>query len=941
MNTRGFKSIRLLWLLVFCALLQGAQAQQKLSGQLPLDPQVKVGKLKNGLTYYIRKNEKPENKVELRLVINAGSIQEDDDQQGLAHFTEHMAFNGSENFQKNDIVSFLQSIGVEFGADLNAYTGFDETVYILPIPTEKKENVDKAFQILQDWAGAVGFDPEEIEKERGVVLEEERSGRGAEERMFRATYPRMLEGSKYADRLPIGKVEVLKTFKPEVIKRFYQDWYRPNLMAVIVVGDIDPMEAERLIKEHFSQLKNPAKLRPRKDNPVPPRKKSEGLVVTDQEATHHRITINYPYKRQKEQNTLGAYREYLLRNLFTSMLSQRMQELMQKEQPPFLYAANAFGSLARGYENYYAYAYLGKGGVAPAINALVAENERARIFGFTPAEIDRTKKMMLKSIERAYNERDKTESARLAGQYIRHFLEAEPIPGIENEYKYYQKFLDEITVAEVNAYVSKTIPSPEEPKLVILTGPEKADFKIPANEELLAMTEKAAEQKIEAYEEGAIAAALMDTKPKPGKIIEETTDEALGTTELKLENGVRVILKPTDFKNDQVVLTASRLGGQYNYDPSDRHNAEYAASLVSQMGIGNFSPIDIRKVLAGKNASANPRIGAVSEGINGQSSATDVETMLQLVYLYFTEPRKDMELFNSFVSKQQAMYQNMTANPQHTFQDSVLTTLYNDHPWAPSLPTPETFSKIDPDRILEIYKDRFGNAQGFTFVLVGKLDMDTLKPLIATYLGSLPSTDKTPTYKDVGLRPASGPLKKEVRKGTEPKSLIRMFWNGETTFSLEEQFKIQAMVEAINIKIIETLREDMSGIYGGGMYGALNKYPYNSYSFGITLPCGPENVDKLIAATLQEIEKIKKNGPSEADLNKVKETWKQQYLVNIKDNNFWARHLIQSEELGTDPSRILSYEKRVDALAPKDVQDMAKKYLDMNNYVQFVLNPES
>lgn len=941
MNTRKLKSIPLLLMLMFCTLLQTTQAQQKLTAQLPVDPQVKVGKFKNGLTYYIRKNEKPENKVELRLVVNAGSIQEDDDQQGLAHFAEHMAFNGSENFKKNDIVSFLQSIGVEFGADLNAYTGFDETVYILPIPTEKKENVEKAFQILEDWASAVAFDPEEIEKERGVVLEEERSGRGAEERMFRATYPVMLQGSKYADRLPIGQVDILKTFKPEVIKRFYEDWYRPNLMAVIVVGDIDPAEAERQIKEHFAGLKNPAKPRPRIDNPVPPRKKSEGLVVTDKEATHHRVTINYAYKLQDEQNTLAAYRENLLRNLFISMLSQRIQELMQKEEPPFLYAANGFGGLARGYENYYSYAYLGKKGVEPAINALVAENERARRFGFTASEVDRTKKMMMKSIERAYNERDKTESARLAAEYIRNFLEEEPIPGIENEYKYYQRFLGEITVDEVNAYVSKTIPAPEAPELVILTGPEKADFAMPTNEELLTMTQTAARQEITPYEEGAIASALMETKPEPGKIITETKDEALGTIELKLENGVNVILKPTDFKNDQVILTASRPGGQYNYDASDRLNVEYAAALVSQMGVSDFSPIDIRKVLAGKNASANPRIGSVSEGISGQSSVTDIETMLQLVYLYFTEPRKDEELFNSFVSKQQAMYQNMTADPQYTFQDSVLTALYEDHPWAPQLPTPETFSKIDLDRALEIYKDRFGNAQGFTFVLVGALDVEALKPLLETYLGSLPSTEKTPTFKDVGLRPADGPLKKDVRKGTEPKSLIRIFWNGETPFSLEEQFKIQALVEVMNIRIIETLREEMSGIYGGGMYGALNKYPYSSYSFGVTLPCGPENVDELIAATLGEIEKIKKEGPSEADLNKVKETWKQQYLVNMKDNGFWARHLIQSEELNTDPSRILTYEKRVDALTPKDVQAMAKKYLEKDNYAQFVLNPEN
>lgn len=940
MKRLQIQAIKGLFLLVLFSCLHPLQAQDKLDEKLPVDPQVKIGKLANGLTYYIRKNLKPENKVELRLVVDAGSILEDDDQQGLAHFAEHMAFNGSENFQKNDIVSFLQSIGVEFGADLNAYTSFDETVYILPIPTEKKENVEKAFQILEDWAGAVGFDPAEIEKERGVVLEEERSGRGAEERMFRITYPKMLEGSKYAQRLPIGKVEVLKSFKPDAIKRFYKDWYRPDLMAVIVVGDIDPLEAERLINEHFSDLKNPAKPRPREEAKVPERKRSEALVVTDKEATHHLVDINFSYKPAKDQTTLAAYREYLLRNLFTSMLSQRMQELMQKEQPPFLYAANSFGSLARGYESYNAFAYLGKGGVETAINALVAENERARKFGFTANELDRTKKMMMKSIERAYNERDKTESARLAGEYIRHFLEEEPIPGIENEYKYYQEFLDDITLEEVNGYVSKIIPSPSEHKLVLFTGPEKAEFKIPSNEELLAMTERAYQQDVKPYEEKAIASSLMENPPKPGKITAEKKNEDLGLTELTLANGVKVIVKPTDFKNDQVILSASRLGGQYNFDPADRYSVEFAATLVSQMGIGDFSPIDIRKVLAGKNASVSPRLGTISEGVNGQSSASDVETLLQLVHLYFTAPRKDMELYHSFVSKQQSMYQNMEADPQYTFQDSMLKTIYRDHPWAPSLPRPETFSKINPDRALEIYKQRFGNANGFTFVIVGTIDTEKLKPLLETYIGSLPSTGKTSSYKDVGLRPVKGPLRKEVNKGTEPKSLVRILWNGETPYSEDENFRIQGLVEIMNIKIIESLREELSGIYGGGMYGVMNKHPYNSYSLGITIPCGPENVDKLIAATHAEIEKIKKDGPSEADLNKVKETWKQQYLVNIKDNGFWARQIIHSIETDSDPERVLSYQKRVDALTPKDIQAVAKKYLDKNNYLQFILNPE-
>jgi zinc protease len=939
MNILNRKALqKLFWLILFVPSI--TTAQDKLQQPLPLDPAVKIGKLSNGLTYYIRKNHRPEKKVELRLVVNAGSIQEDDDQQGLAHFTEHMAFNGSKNFKKNDIVSFLQSIGVEFGADLNAYTGFDETVYILPIPTEKKENVEKAFQILEDWASTIAFNSAELTKERGVVLEEERLGKGADDRIFKVTYPKMFEGSKYSNRLPIGKPEVIKSFKPDAIKRFYKDWYRPNLMAVVVVGDIEPVEAEELIKKHFTNLKNPRNPRPRDLTDVPVRSKSEGMVVTDKEATNHVVEIYYSYKKDKQEITIGDFRRYLVEVLFRNMLSQRMQELTQKADPPFVFGASNIGGWARGYEGFNSFAYVSKGGAEPAIHALIRENERARKFGFTMPELERTKKMMMKGIERSYNERDKTESHSLTEEYIRHFLDQEPIPGIENEYQYYQEFLDGITLKEVNELTAETIPSDTAPKLVLFTGPEKAEIKIPSNEELIAMADAASKVDIKPYEEKLIASTLMENIPLPGKVIEQKENKTLATTELNLSNGIRVVLKPTDFKNDQVVMNGSRFGGQYLYDASERFNAEFASTVVSQMGVGQFSPTDLRKVLAGKNASVSPRIGSISESISGQSSASDIETMLQLTHLYFTQPREDEELFNSFVTKQQALYQNMASDPQYTFQDSVISILYRNHPWAPKLPKPETFSKIDKQRVLSIYKERFGNARGFTFVIVGKFDVASIIPLLETYLGSLPSTEKESTFKDVGLRPITGTLKKEIKKGTEPKSFIRIFWNGEAPFSESEQLRLQALAELMNIKITETLREDLSGIYGGGMYGSLNKYPYPSYSVGISLPCGPENVDKLAKAALAEVEKVKTKGPMEADLNKVKETWKQQYLVNMKENAFWARQLLQSYEQGTDIALVLDYEKRIAALTTKELQEAANKYLDMKNFVQVILNPE-
>lgn len=925
-------------LILFVARI--ATAQETLTDKLPVDPRLKIGKLSNGLTYYIQKNTRPEKKIELRLVVNAGSVLEDDDQLGLAHFTEHMAFNGSKNFQKNDLVSFLQGIGVKFGADLNAYTGFDETVYILPIPTEKKENIEKGFQILEDWASTIMFNGGEVDKERGVVLEESRLGKGAEDRMFRVVYPKMFEGSKYAQRLPIGKDDVLKNFKHDVIKRFYKDWYRPNLMAVIVVGDIEPAEAERLVKTHFEKLKNPSKQRERTMTDVPARTTSEGIVVTDKEATNHVIEINYSYKKAKETVTLSDYRDYLVRVLFTSMLGQRMQELTQKADPPFVFGGSNIGGWARGFESYQSFAYLSKGGVEPAVQALVQENERARKFGFTAAELERVKKMLLKNIERSYNERDKTESEHLVEEYVRNFLEKEPIAGIENEYKYYQKYLNGITLEEINQFVLKNVPAPADSKLVIMTGPEKADFKIPTNADLLTITENAAKGELLAYEDKAVASSIMEKSPAPGTLSDEKENKELGTTELTYSNGVKVILKPTDFKNDQVIMNASKFGGQFQYDPKERFNAEFASTVVAQMGVGEFSPLDIRKVLAGKTASVQPRLTTLSETFNGQSGATDVETMLQLTYLYFTQPRKDDDLFKSFISKQQALYQNMAADPQFTFQDSVISILYKNHPWAPKLPKPENFAQIDENRALEIYKERYGNANGFTFVIVGKFDVAAIKPLIATYLGSLPSSPSKTTFKDVGLRPVKGVVKREVKKGTEQKSFIRMFWNGEAPYSDAEQLKIQALTEILNIKVIESLREELGGIYGGGLFGNLNKNPYNNYSIGVSLPCGPENVDKLIAATLSEIDKIKTKGPTAEDLSKVKETWKQQYMINIKDNAFWARQLLQSAELGTNAGEVMTYEKRIAALTSKDMQATAVKYLDMKNYVQIVLNPE-
>jgi zinc protease len=572
--------------------------------------------------------------------------------------------------------------------------------------------------------------------------------------------------------------------------------------------------------------------------------------------------------------------------------------------------------------------------------ALMMENERARKFGFTISELERTKKTMLKGMENAFNERDKTESGNFTNQYVRNFLQKEPILGIESEHKYHNQLMSGITLHEINKYAATTIPA-DENKLVVLMAPEKPDYQLPTNEKLLAFVNTASKMEVKPYEEKAVASSLMDELPSPGRISFQKENKEVGFYELTLGNGVKVLLKPTDFKNDQIVLSGFRFGGQSNYDIEDRYNAENASTLTAQMGVGKFSPIDLSKMLAGKTVYVSPQISSTEESVSGSSSVADMEAMFQLVYLYFTQARKDEELFESYISKQQAIVQNILSNPQAVFQDSLFSIIFNNHPRAPRLPRAEDYNQINIDRVLAIYKERFSNANGFTFVITGSFTMEKIKPLIATYLASLPADkSKTLAYKDIGLRPVRGMVKREVKKGTEAKSFIAIQFNGEAPYSVPEQMSLAALIEVVNIKLTETLREKMSGAYTGGMNGGLSKHPYEKYSVGVFIPCGPENVDKLIAAIKKEIENIKKNGPLGKDLARVKENWKKQYQEKVKDNNYWIEQLQNCVENGLKPADILTYETRVDAITADEIRASANKYLDFKNYVQVVLNPE-
>ncbi|MBS1644042.1 MAG: insulinase family protein [Bacteroidetes bacterium] len=938
MRIRRLAFVNALIVALLC-LLSFPTLAQNLQMVLPSDPNVLKGQLSNGLTYYIRTNKKPANKVELRLVVKAGSILEDDDQQGLAHFMEHMNFNGLKHFEKNELVSYLQSIGVEFGADLNAYTSFDETVYILPIPTDKPGNLEKGFQIIEDWSHNALLTDKDINDERPVVLEESRLGKGANDRMLKKYFPKYASGTKYAERLPIGKDAILKTFKPDVLRRFYKDWYRPNLQAVMVVGDIDTATALKLIQQHFSGYTNPPNERPRNYLEPTPRSKPDAMVVSDKEAVSPQLSIIFPLSSEKEDLTLGDYKETLVRNLAILMLNQRLQDLAQSSKPPFPYASVGFDQLIHGYESFIASTTFSKDGIDQPLMALTAELIRARDYGFTAGELNRAKQDMMASMDKIYNERKTTNSSQYIDEYVRNFLTGETMPGLENEYQYYKELLPEISLTDVATMPKKWMHSLA--TFSLITAPQKAELKLPTDAALLAATQKGLTQKVTAPQEADVATTLLKTLPQPGKMIAKTEEKDLGTTTYTLSNGVLVTIKPTDFKSDEISLNGVKKGGTNNYGLSDKSNAQYAVSTVVSMGFGEFTPTQIDKILSGKVASVKMGMTGIEDQISGGSNIKDFETMLQLLYLRMTAPRKDEELFDAYKMKQKQQLQFLSASPQIYFLDSLYKILFQHNPLAASpIPVAKDFDAIKLDRALEIYRTEFGNAKGFHFFLVGNIQPDKALPLLEKYIGALPSNGTDPSFKDNGVRPVNGHVNLNIKKGKEKQSLVIALYHGERPYSEDFDLRAQAVAEVLNIKVIEELREKLGGIYTGGFQAEVAKEPYPHYQIMMYLPCGPENVAKLIAASNEEIKNIKENGVSEQDLEKVKSQWREKHLVSIKENGYWSGKLEAILFWGQDKNHVLDYEKWIEALRSKDIQETAKILFDGKNEFRAVLNPE-
>ncbi len=911
-------------------------ASGPLEAEIPPTPAVRTGRFDNGLTYYVRRHGKPENRAELRLVVNAGSILEDDDQRGLAHFVEHMAFNGTENFEKQEIVDYLESIGLSFGPDLNAYTSFDETVYMLKIPTDDEDIVATAFQILEDWAHAVSFDGEEIDKERGVVVEEWRLGRGAGARLRERQLPVIFKDSRYVERMTIGDKETLETAPHDTLRRFYRDWYRPDLMAVVAVGDFDADQVEARIEQHFAAIPAATEARERASYPVPGHAETLFSIETDPELAGTSVAVHYKHPAGS-QGAYGDYRTSLVQNLYHGMLNSRLGELTQEAAPPFLFAFSSMSPFVRTASVFSQQARVREGEVLPGLEALLIEVERVDRHGFTQTELDRAKTNTLRSYEQLNRERDKLRSGPLADELVRAYLEGEPIPGIEVELELVRRFLPAIELEEVNRQARDWIT--DENRVIVVSGPEKDAAPLPADGELLAVFEAVEGRNVEPFVDRVLDQPLLARVPAPGEILEETRIEELGVTEWRLSNGIRVILKPTDFQNDQIALTGFSPGGHSLVADEDHPSATFATAILGESGLGEFSQIELGKALAGKVAGAQVFISELEEGVSAFASPQDLETMFQLLYLRLTAPRLEDEAFQSLMSKMKILLRNRLSRPGAVFGDRFSEALSQGHPRRQPM-SEEILGKIDPETALEVYKRRFADVSDFTFILVGNFSPAAIAPHVRTYLASLPGTGREETWRDIGVRRPEGVVKVEVEKGLEPKARVQMLFSGDAEWSRENQHQLASLARVLRIRLREILREDLGATYGTSVDGGISWRPLQRYSFTIGFGCAPEEVDSLVAEVFTEIDRLKAEGVELSYVEKVQETQRRQRETSIKENGFWLGGLKTYYTRDLDPRLILTFDQLVDAVTPESLQQTAQEYLNTERYVLGVLKPE-
>jgi zinc protease len=903
---------------------------------LPKDAAFQQGQLENGLRYIIRTNPRPEDRAELRLAVNVGSLQEDDDQRGLAHFVEHMAFNGTEHFAGTELVQYLESVGMRFGPHINAYTSFDETVYMLAVPTDDQALLEKAFLILRDWAGGVRFEGEEIDKERGVLVEEWRLGRGAGTRVRDQQTPVLYHGSRYAERKVIGDVEVLREAPHAALRRFYCDWYRPELMAVVAVGDFDAEWVEGEIRRRFGDLENPTPSRSRIEYPVPDHDETLFSIVTDPELTRTMVSV-YTKMELQHDRTVADFRRALVRSMYHSLLNTRLAEIGRQPDPPFLFAFGSTNTLGRTRGVAVRSAVVPSGGVLKGLETVLEEVERAERHGFTAGELERLKKDLLRGYEQAWAERNTEESSALADEAVRHLLEREAIPGIGDEKAMAEALLPLITVEEVNgaARAWKT----EKNRVIVVAAPEDPENPPPSEEALLAVFRGAEESPLEPYRDDVLDEPLLAELPTPGEVVEERTVPEIGVTEWRLSNGVRVVLKPTDFKNDQVTFIAYSPGGTSLATDAQFLSARFASGIVTAGGLGRFDAVQLDKALAGKFAWASPFLSELEEGLSGGGAPDDLETLFQLIHLHFLQPRADGEAFASFLAKARTSLENRNRRPAAAFADALGEVLYRGHPRRQPM-TVEALAEIDLEEALAIYRDRFADAGDFTFVFVGNFTPEGLRSLVERYLGSLPTEGREESWRDIGLERPEGIERVEVASGVEPRARVVLSFGGETPWSRSASLDLSLMTDVLQGRLRDELREEQGAVYGVSVAGQLEPRPRENYQVVISFGCDPEKADGLVADVFREIEALRAGEVPGSYLANAQEAAIREREVGLQENDFWLSSLETYYTFGLDPREILTADARIREVTDERVREAALRYLTLDRYVLGIHRPE-
>ena len=926
--------------LVLLAVFIGTANAQKPTDLIALDKSVKMGKLPNGLTYYIRRNVKPEGKVDLHLAVNAGSVLEREDQQGVAHFLEHMAFNGTKNFPKNELTNYLQKAGVRFGADLNAHTGFDETVYDLPISSKDEKVLNNGYQVIRDWAGNCLLETEEIDKERGIILEEKRMRQGAGMRMMTEYFPRLLNGSIYGKRIPIGKEEIIKTAPRKAFADFYKDWYRPNNMAVIVVGDIDVAQAEAKIKALFSDLKNPenAPVRPSRI-PIEWHKSNKAFVITDKENTNNTVQIFVGMQKSEDPTKWSNYQSYTLHNLISSLIGNRLQEYTLKASSPIGFGNIDFESSAfRGYKSLTLRASV-KEDASAAIKTIVGEALKAKKFGFTEAEFERVKKETLEELADKSAEKDKTESGNFAEEYINNFLDKEPAPGIEAEKNFVENYFKTLTLVQVNATIAAI--NLDQPSFVLFTATETAK-NLPTEASLLAAYDASKKQTVQAYKEKAVAKNLMDVMPVAGKIVSTTTNADYNSKTLTLSNGIKVIYKKTDFKNDEILMRGYQWGGNTNLTEAELKTGK-GLLIVGELGVGSHNSSEMQKMMAGVNASANISIGENTVNFSGTSTVKDFEKCMQLLHLRLTNVNFDKEEIEGLRSAFKQQLGMMKNNPTFKFGDSLNKYRYGFSKRVTGLPDAAELDALNFDEVKSLYQKVTSNLNGLTLVFVGNVDDATIQKLAEQYIASIPTKPTATVTLNIQnmLRPIAGKNNFVMKGGKENKSEIRYAYYGNiANWDDKENMAFGLAAEVLQMKTTEKLREEMGSTYSPRVSGQMQRSPIGEYSLILSVSAAPENVDKLTAAFDGLIAAVATGGVSEEDLLKAREQRKKMVETQFKTNGYWAQVMEQQDMYGFSSKLAITYLDRLAAITKEDLVAAAKNYLSSSNVLKAVLNPD-